>query len=89
MIEDLADRYHEYLQRFARELGDVEVGGFRKHAGRLIKKLSFEEFSPALIQYLEMCQRYHDSVEHGDTINDVVLKVLREQAAGLVLEPPG
>ena len=89
MIEDLADRYHEYLERFARDVGEVEVGGFKKHAGKLINKLSFEEFTPALIEYLEICQRYQDSIERGDTINDVVLKVLREQAAALVLAPPG
>ena len=89
MIEDLADRYHAYLERFTRELGEVEVGGFRKHAGKLFNKLSFEEFSPSLIQYLEMCDRFHDSLVHGDTINDVVLKVLREQAATLLLSPPG
>jgi len=88
MIEDLADRYHAYLERFDREVGAVEVGAFAKHAGKLIKKLSFEEFSPALLSYLEMAARYQESVERGDTINDVVLKILREQAAMLVLQPP-
>ena len=88
MIEDLADRYHEYLERFTREVGDVAVGAFVKHAGKLIKKLSFEEFTPALMEYVEMSARYADSIARGDTINDVVLKVLREQAAGLVLKPP-
>ena len=89
MIEDLADRYHQYLERFAREVGDVEVGAFKKHQGKLIKKLSFEEFTPVLLEYLEMCARYNESVENGDTINDIVLRVIREQAAKLVLQPPG
>ena len=89
MIEDLADRYHQYLERFAREVGELEVGGFKKHAGKLIKKMSFEEFTPVLLEYVEMCARYQESVERGDTINDVVLRVLREQAAALVLAPPG
>ena len=89
MIEDLADRYHQYLERFAREVGDIEVGAFKKHAGKLIKKMSFEEFTPVLLEYLEMCERYEESVERGDTINDIVLKVLREQAATLVLQAPG
>ena len=89
MIEDLADRYHQYLERFTREIGDVAVGTFKKHAGKLIKKLSFEEFTPALIEYLEIAARYEESIERGDTINDVVLKVLREQAAVLILTPPG
>jgi len=89
VIEDLADRYHQYLERFAREVGDIEVGAFKKHAGKLIKKMSFEEFTPVLLEYLEMCERYEESVERGDTINDIVLKVLREQAATLVLQAPG
>ena len=89
MIEDLADRYHEYLERWKREAGEVPVGTFVKFAGRLIKKLSFEEFSPILLEYLEMASRYQDSIERGDTINDVVLKVLRDQAAKLMLQPPG
>jgi hypothetical protein len=89
-MEDLADRYHQYLERFAREIGGaVEVGKFAKHQGKLIKKLTFEEFSPILLEYLELCARYQESVERGDTINDVVLKVIREQAAQLVLKPPG
>src|SRR5207244_3694197 len=89
VIEDLADRYHQYLERFTREVGEVEVGAFAKHQGKLIKKLSFEEFTPILLEYLEMAERYQESLERGDTVNDVVLKVLREQAASLVLQPPG
>jgi hypothetical protein len=88
VIEDLADRYHEYLERFAREVGDIPIGGFAKHASKLIKKLSFDEFSRALIQYLEIVRRYEDTVAQGDTINDVVIKVMRDQAAALVLKPP-
>ena len=88
MIEDLADRYHEYLERWKREAGDVPVGSFKKIGGKLIKKMGFEEFSPILLEYLEMVTRYEESIERGDTINDVVLKVLRDQAAQLLLTPP-
>ncbi len=88
MVEDLPARYHEYLDRFAREVGDHEVGRFAKHRGRLIKKLSFEEFTPAYLEYTEIAAAYRDSVERGDTINDVVLKVLREQSAALILPAP-
>lgn len=88
MIEDLADRYHEYLERWKRNAGDVPLGAFTKFQGKLIKKLSFEEFSPILLEYLEMVTRYEESVERGDTINDVILKVLRDQAAQLMLVPP-
>ncbi|HEY5950804.1 MAG TPA: hypothetical protein VIV40_35170 [Kofleriaceae bacterium] len=89
MIEDLADRYHEYLERWTREAGDVPVGTFAKFSGKLVKKLSFEEFTPILVEYAEMATRYQESVDRGDTINDVVLKVLRDQAAQLMLPAPG
>jgi hypothetical protein len=88
VIEDLPTRYHEYLDRFMTEVGDVTVGAFKKYDGRLIKKLSFEEFTPAYLEYTEMLDRYNDSLERGDTINDVVLRILREKAASLVLKPP-
>lgn len=88
MIEDLPARYHEYLDRFRAELGDHPVGAFAKFNGRLIKKLSFEEFTPAYLEYTEILRRYEDSLEAGDTINNFVLKLLREQSANLVLRPP-
>ena len=89
MIEDLADRYHDYLERWKREAGDVPVGSFAKFSGKLVKKLTFEEFTPILVEYIEMATRYQESIDRGDTINDVVLKVLKDSAATLVLKPPG
>lgn len=88
MIEDLADRYHQYLERWKRAAGEVPVGTFVKFSGKLVKKLSFEEFTPILLEYLEISGRYNDSIARGDTLNDVVMKVLRDQAAQLMLTPP-
>ena len=70
------------------EVGDVKVGAFAKFNGRLIKKMTFEEFTPAWLEYEEIATRYTESFERGDTINDVVLRLLREKAAGLVMKPP-
>lgn len=89
MLEDLPARYHEYLERFAAEVGEVAVGAFAKYAGHLIKKMSFEEFTPAYLEYAEISEQYTDSLERGDTVNDVVLRLLRDKAASLVLKPPG
>ena len=89
MLEDLPARYHEYLERFAAKVGVHEVGTFAKFGGKLIKKLSFEEFTPAYLEYTELSEQYFASIERGDTINDVVLRVLREKAATLVVDPPG
>jgi hypothetical protein len=88
VIEDLPARFAEYLDRFMTELGDTTVGAFTKFNGKLIKKMTFEEFTPAYLEYTEILQRYNDSVERGDTINDVVLRLLRDRCATLVLKPP-
>ena len=89
MIEDLPKRYHEYLERFTSKIGEHKAGAFVKWSGKLIKKLSFEEFTPAYLEYIELSDKYYDSIERGDTLNDVVLRVLRDKAASLVLDPPG
>jgi hypothetical protein len=88
VIEDLPERYHEYLDRFTTELGDVRVGAFAKWSGKLIKKLSFEEFTPAYLEYSDMLTKFNESLDRGDTINDAVLRILREKAAGLVMKLP-
>ncbi len=88
MIEDLPGRYEEYLERAKSKLGPLEPGAFVKFSGRLIKKLAFEEFTPAYLEYTEILERYNESIERGDTINDLVLRLLRDKAAGLVLDPP-
>ena len=85
--DDLPAPYAAYLDRCAREIGDVKPGGFAKFAGRLIKKLSLEEFTRAHLEYTELLARYRDSLERGDTINDLVIKLIREQTASLVLPP--
>jgi hypothetical protein len=87
-LEDLPGCYAAYLERLAREVGEIKVGAFAKYAGRLIKKLSFEEFTPVYVEHTELLARYHDSLERGDTVNDLVLRLLREQAATLVLPAP-
>ena len=88
MAVDLVALYREYLTRFDREVGAVDVGAFAKYQGRLIKKMARDEFDPAFLEYHDLAQRYHDSIDRGDTINDVLIKMLRDHAAKLILKPP-
>jgi hypothetical protein len=87
-LDDLEGRYAEYLDRLTQEVGNLKVGEFAKFSGRLIHKLSFEEFTQAYTEYAELLTQYHESLERGDTVDDLVLKLLREQFANLVLPPP-
>jgi hypothetical protein len=89
MAVDLDALYREYLVRFDREVGPCEVGAFAKYEGRLIKKLGRADFTTAFAAYQDTAERYHATLEAGDTVNDVVVKMLRDQAAGLILKPPG
>lgn len=88
MIEDLPGRYSEYLERWKTELGDVKTGAFAKYNSKLVKKMTFEEFTPAYVEYMQLVARYQESLDRGDTINNLVIKLLRDQSAGLILKPP-
>jgi hypothetical protein len=86
--DDLPGRYTQYLDRFTREVGDVKFGEFVQYGGRAIRMLSFDEFVETYTEYNELLTRYQDSLERGDTVDDLMLKLMREQSANLVLPAP-
>jgi len=87
--EDLREEYAQYLQRFVTAIGeDVEVGAFAKFKGKLIKKLAPDEFGELHTEYHQLAAHYLESLDRGDTINDIVVKEVRELAAKLVLTAP-
>jgi len=87
--EDLREEYVRYLGRFRVEVGeDVEVGAFAKYKGKLVKKMDFEEFVRVHTEYDQIAAHYIQSLDRGDTINDVVVKALREDAARLIITSP-
>jgi hypothetical protein len=88
MGEDLAHAYAAYLMRFQAEIGDSDFGVFVKHNGRLIHKMRYEEFAPMYGEYCEMADKYRESLARGDTINDIVVRVMRDRASHLVLPSP-
>jgi hypothetical protein len=85
---DLVREYKDYLERFTIAVGDSDFGKFVKHQGRLVKKMRYDEFEPIYTEYYGVASTYFDSIDRGDTINDVVVKVLRERAIELFLQPP-
>ena len=82
------DDYDAYLGRFAAALGDASVGAFIKHQGRLIKKLDREAFEPVYREYMELASHYLEGIDRGDTVNDLVVKIIRDHAAQLILTSP-
>jgi hypothetical protein len=87
-LRDAVDEYRKYLERFDQVLGTCEFGTYMKHHGRLIKKLTYDEFEPRWHELAAIEQAYEDVVARGDTINDVLVKVLRERRDELLVERP-
>jgi hypothetical protein len=87
-VQGAREHYVEYLGRFEAIHGDLGVGRFVKHDGRLVKKLAFEEFEELYGEYEDVARQYFTSVRRGDTVNDVAVKLLRELASNLLLTSP-
>lgn len=87
MPADLQQAYDAYQQRVSTHLGEVEVGGYAKVQGRLIKVLGREEFERRFLEYQHVQQAYEQSMARGDTVNDAIVQLLRERAAEFLLDP--
>jgi hypothetical protein len=88
MAGELDKEYEQYLARFDKEIGDAELGAFAKYNGQLIQKLGYEEFESLYKAYASAAYSYRASVERGDTINDLIVKRVRDHATKLVLKSP-
>lgn len=88
MPEDIAVEYAGYLRRFDEAVGPLEPGEFAKHNGKLIQKLAFAEFEPVYKEYMGLASHYLEGIDRGDTVNDLVVKLIREHAAKLILTSP-
>jgi hypothetical protein len=83
---DMVEEYRAYLQRFEQKLGACDFGEYAKHGSRLVKKLRYDEFEIKWREFREVTKAYDEILTRGDTINDVLVKVLRERSDELVLE---
>ena len=81
-----ADAYQEYLQRFQANVGALAVGAYGKWKGKLVRKLAPNEFATKREELETLQSHYKKALERGDTINDAVLKLVRERQAELLLE---
>ena len=78
--------YNEYLTRWEQLVGQVPVGSYGKWKGKMVKKLAPAEFLGKLDEYTQLHSHYQKVIERGDTINDTMVKLLRERATELLLE---
>lgn len=87
-VPDIDKQFDEYLARVEEAIGDAEFGQFVKHDGKLVKKLRKDEFEEIYGDYFDLAKQYFASIDRGDTINDVVVRMLRQRAAELFLTSP-
>jgi hypothetical protein len=84
---DAAAEYAGYLTRFTERLGPCEVGAYAASGpGRPIKKLSPDEFAVKLREFHDIDRAYTAIVQQGDTLNDMLVRLLRERAAELLID---
>ena len=80
------DAYLEYLGRFEQHVGALAVGAFGKWNGKLVRKLSAEEFASRHQEFTNLDRTYRGILERGDTINDAVVRLWRERRAELLID---
>ncbi len=79
------EEYHQYLARVQKELGNIGEGQYAKYNGRLVQRLSHEEFVGKWHHYSELRKAYIDTLNKGDTVNDAVVQMVDEHAAELLI----
>ena len=82
------DPYQDYLARFEEKVGAVAVGGYGKFHGKLVRKLSADEFAQRNSEFTTLDTTYRGIIQRGDTINDAVVRMWRERRAELLIEGP-
>jgi hypothetical protein len=81
----LVKEFKAYVERFDKEVGVKDFGEFGTWNRQLVKKLKFDEFAKKWKEYKQLDVLYTGILERGDTVNDVVLKSLRDCAAELLI----
>ena len=82
------DPYLDYVARFETQVGALAVGAYGKFNGKLVRKLSVDEFKTRHTEFANLDTTYRGIIERGDTINDAVVKLWRERRAELLIDDP-
>ena len=82
---DVIEEFKEYVRRFDEALGVKGFGEYGTWNGKLVKKLKYDEFVGKWKEYKKFDALYQGILERGDTVNDIVLKTLRDYAAELLI----
>ena len=64
--------YDDYLARFTSLVGDIEDGQYGQYKGRLVLKMTREQFDIKYLEYLDLGARYGVMLSQSDTIEDTL-----------------
>jgi hypothetical protein len=82
------EAYLAYLARFEQEVGALSVGAYGKWNGKLVRKLSADEFATRNEEFGNLDRTYRGILERGDTINVAVVRLWRVRRAELLITGP-
>ncbi|MBU0554166.1 hypothetical protein KKF91_18225 [Myxococcota bacterium] len=78
--------FQPYLERFERLVGAIQTGQYGRFRGRLVRKLSPDEFDEKMSRYMNLGARFSEMVVAGDTIDDTIMADLRVAEVELIVE---
>jgi hypothetical protein len=78
--------FDEYLQRFQEIVGEIEAGQYGKYKGRLVLKMTREQFEARYLQYLTLGIRYGTMLSQSDTIEDTLTVDIRAAEVELLIK---
>ena len=81
-----SNEYQDYLQRFERLVGHVEVGQVGSFKGKLVKKLSVERFRDVQEDYEALIERFTSMVQRAETIDERVMMGIKRSELELLIE---
>ena len=64
--------YNDYLARFTQLVGEIEDGQYGQYKGRLVLKMTREQFDAKYLEYLDLGERYGVMLSQSDTIEDTL-----------------
>ncbi len=79
-------RYQDYLNRFDQLVGNVEIGQVGSFKGKLVKKLSHQDFTQVHGTYDGLLSDFRTMVSRSETIDERVVMNIRRAELELLIE---
>ena len=80
--------FASYEARFQNEFGEKPAGAFVRFGKNMVQRLSREDFSERLKNYLHWHAQCKRLLGSGATISDALVLEFEEASAWLILQPP-